>query len=164
MNDFFPRLTATLWWLLPLAALIALVGFETDFGREVHLHAPPTEPVRRNPSQFHFCPSTRSKAASQHTETVNRPLFVPTRRPAPVAVVEVKRKMKRGQFALTGTTVAGERSLAFLKEVNGGKSRTVKMGDTVNGLLVAEVKPDRVKLTQATKPKNWSCASWPIRR
>jgi hypothetical protein len=49
---------------------------------------------------------------------------------------------------LTGTTVAGERSLAFLKEVSGGKSRTVKMGDTINGLLVAEVKPDRVRLTQ----------------
>jgi hypothetical protein len=52
-----------------------------------------------------------------------------------VAVVEVaKPVMKRGQFALTGTTVAGERSLAFLKEISGGKARTVKMGDTINGL------------------------------
>jgi hypothetical protein len=84
---------------------------------------------------------------AKHTETVNRTLFNPTRRPAPVAVVEVaKPVMKRGQFALTGTTVAGERSLAFLKEINGGKARTVKMGDTINGLVVAEVKPDRVKL------------------
>ena len=35
---------------------------------------------------------------------------------------------------------------SWLKEISGGKARTVKMGDTINGLVVAEVKPDRVKL------------------
>jgi len=47
---------------------------------------------------------------------------------------------------LTGTTVAGDRSLAFLKEVNGGKARTVRKGDRIDGVLVAEVNPDRVML------------------
>jgi hypothetical protein len=63
-----------------------------------------------------------------------------------MAVVEVaKPVMKRGQ-ALTGTTVAGERSLAFLKEIAAAR-RAPEDGDTINGLVVAEVKPDRVKLT-----------------
>ena len=85
---------------------------------------------------------------ASHAETVDRTLFNPTRRPAPVAVAEAaKPRIQRGQYALTGTTVAGERSLAFLKEAKGGKARTVKQGDTINGMLVAEVKPDRVKLT-----------------
>jgi hypothetical protein len=53
----------------------------------------------------------------------------------------------RGQFVLTGTSLAGERSIAFLKEVAGGKSRTVRQGEQINGMLVAEVKPDRVRLT-----------------
>ena len=79
---------------------------------------------------------------------MNRTLFNPTRRPAPVAIAEAaKPRIQRGQFALTGTTVAGDRSLAFLKETNGGKARTVKKGETINGMLVAEVWPDRVKLT-----------------
>ena len=34
-----------------------------------------------------------------------------------------------------------------LRESAGGKSRSVRVGETINGLLVAEVKPDRVRLT-----------------
>jgi hypothetical protein len=81
-------------------------------------------------------------------ETVNRTLFNPTRRPAPTVVADAGRpQMQRGQFVLTGTSLAGERSIAFLKEVAGGKSRTVRQGEQINGMLVAEVKPDRVRLT-----------------
>jgi len=145
LRSFFTRAG----WLLPLAALATLIAFETDLGRALRLEVAPSQPIAAKPVAVALLPEyTIDGGIASHTETVNRPLFVPTRRPAPVPVVEVaKPKMPRGQYALTGTTVAGERSLAFLKEVNGGKSRTVKMGDTINGLLVAEVKPDRVKLT-----------------
>jgi len=54
--------------------------------------------------------------------------------------------MQRGQFVLTGTAVAGDRHIAFLKEVSGGKSRSVRQGEQINGLLVADVRADRVKL------------------
>ena len=54
--------------------------------------------------------------------------------------------MQRGQFALTGTMVIGGKNTAFLRETAGGKSRRVLQGDTVNGILVADVKPDRVRL------------------
>jgi hypothetical protein len=75
-------------------------------------------------------------------------LFNPTRRPAPTVVADAGRsQLQRGQFVLTGTSLAGERSIAFLKEVAGGKSRTVRQGEQINGLLVAEVKSDRVRLT-----------------
>ena len=36
---------------------------------------------------------------------------------------------------------------AFLREVAGNKPRRVLAGENVNGMLVAEVKPDRVRLT-----------------
>ena len=39
---------------------------------------------------------------------------------------------------LTGTAVAGERHIAFLKEVSGGKSRVVRQGEQLNGVLVAD--------------------------
>src|SRR5438132_494723 len=149
MNGAFSKLRGTLWWLLPLAALVTLIAMETDFGRALRIVMPAAQPVPAKPVNVSLLPEyTIDGGVAKHTETVGRPLFVPTRRPAPVALVEVaKPKMQRGQFALTGTTVAGERSLAFLKEMQGGKSRTVKQGDTINGLVVAEVKPDRIKLT-----------------
>jgi hypothetical protein len=56
-------------------------------------------------------------------------------------------RMQRGQFALTGTMIVDGKSTAFLREVAGGKSRRVQTGEKINGLLVAEVKPDRVKFT-----------------
>ncbi len=84
-----------------------------------------------------------------HSETVNRTLFNATRRPAPALAAEAggSRRIQRGQFLLVGTAVAGERSIAFLKEVSGGKARTVHQGDEVNGMKVALVAADRVKFT-----------------
>ena len=73
---------------------------------------------------------------------------MPTRRPAPAPVQEVpKPKMARGQFTLTGTAVVEQKQIAFLREVAGGKARTVRAGETINGVTVAEVRADRVKLT-----------------
>ena len=81
-------------------------------------------------------------------DVVERSLFNPTRRPAPVAVVEAaKPRMQRGQFTLAGTIVVEGKTTAFLKETNGGKPRRVGQGETINGMTVALVGPDRVKLT-----------------
>ena len=55
--------------------------------------------------------------------------------------------MQRGQFALSGTLMVDGKATAFLREVNGGKSRRVAQGETVNGMVVTEIKPDRVRLT-----------------
>src|SRR3954453_13925670 len=120
MNDVYFRVRATLWWLLPLAALVVLVALDTDFDRRRRIQPPPPAPVTAKPIAVSLMPEyTIEGGIATHSETVNRPLFVPTRRPAPVGVVQVEKpKMPRGQFALTGTTVAGERSLAFLKEVS----------------------------------------------
>ena len=79
---------------------------------------------------------------------VERTLFNPTRRPAPAAAQEgAAARLKRGQFALTGTMVVEGKSTAFLRELAGNKARRVQAGEKINGLLVAEVKPDRVTFT-----------------
>ena len=56
-------------------------------------------------------------------------------------------RLQRGQFALTGTMMVDGKSTAFLREVAGNKARRVQAGEKINGMLVAEVKPDRVKFT-----------------
>ena len=149
MNDLSVRVRASLWWLLPLALLVVLIGWEIGWGSAVRLRPPPAEPIAPQPVTMGLLPDyVIAGGIASHSETVNRTLFNPTRRPAPVAIAEAaKPRIQRGQYALTGTTVAGDRSLAFLKETNGGKARTVKKGETINGMLVAEVWPDRVKLT-----------------
>jgi hypothetical protein len=82
-------------------------------------------------------------------ETVDRVLFNPTRRPAPPATQTAGAStMKRGLYTLTGTTVVGNVATAFLREVNGGKSRSVRKGETLDGMLVADVAPDHVRLKQ----------------
>ncbi len=65
-----------------------------------------------------------------------------------VAADGARVSMPKGKFVLMGTAVAGERHIAFLKEVAGGKSRVVKQGEQINGVLVATVTADRVKFTQ----------------
>ena len=82
-----------------------------------------------------------------HAEMVARTLFNATRRPAPVLASDGPHRLNPGRFQLVGTTVTAERNVAFLKEVAGGKSRVVRQGDEIDGVYVASVAPDRVKLT-----------------
>jgi hypothetical protein len=149
MNDFSARLRAALWWLLPLAALAVMIGGETDWGRAVDKRPQPAEPIPPTPVAASLLPEYAIPGGvAARTETVQRTLFNPTRRPAPAAAPEnAAARIQRGQFALTGTTIVDGKNTAFLREVAGNKSRRVHAGETINGMRVAEVKPDRVKLT-----------------
>jgi hypothetical protein len=148
MNELQLRLRAALWWLVPLLVAFALLAWETDFGRAVRKLPPPEEPVPARPVVTSLLPEFAiAGGTAANAETVQRTLFNPTRRPAPVLLVDTaKPRMQRGQFALTGTMVVGGKNTAFLRETAGGKSRRVLQGDTINGILVADVKPDRVRL------------------
>jgi len=139
------------WWLIPFAIVVAALGFETDWGRSLS----PIEPVRAiapaQPVTVALMPEYRIDGGLEaRKDTVDRVLFNPTRRPAPAATQTAggPSTMKRGQFALTGTTVVGNTATAFLREVAGGKARSVRKGETLNGMTVAEVTTDRVRLKQ----------------
>ena len=145
------RWRGALWWAVPFAALALLLGIETDWGRAMHRLPEPPPPIEPKPVVAALLPEYRIDGGLPgHTESVSRTLFNPTRRPAPVVVAEAARpRMTKGQYMLTGTAVAGAHHLAFLKEVNGGKSRVVRQGDQLNGVLVAEVNAGRVRFTLA---------------
>jgi len=136
--------------LIAFVALFAIIGWETGWGTSVlpepEVAAPPTP----QPIPLSLLPDyTIEGGVASRRDTVDRPAFVPTRRPAPdaVAVQEApKPRMPRNQFTLTGTAVVDQKQIAFLRETAGGKARTVRAGETINGVVVADVKPDRVKL------------------
>lgn len=156
MNPLAALLRSTLWWVAPLVVLLVAIGWEIDWGAAVRKPLPPDEPLAPKPLTTELLPNyTIDGGLAANAETVNRTLFNPTRRPAPVALAEsAKPRMQKGLYSLTGTTIAGERSLAFLKEVKGGKARTVRQGDTIDGMLVAEVTPDRVRLVLADESED----------
>jgi hypothetical protein len=148
MTPLPPAARAALWWGVPILALALVIGAETDWGRA--LRRPVAEPAAEPPKPV--APAVLPDYALEggldaRQETVARTLFNPTRRPAPVLAAETaKPQMKRGQFALAGTIISDGKSYAFLRELPAGKSRRVAQGETINGMLVSEVKPDHVRL------------------
>jgi len=85
----------------------------------------------------------------EYAETGNRPLFISTRRPAPSAVSPATvAAMAKGQFTLTGVTIVGPLKIALLREKSSGRVIRVEEGNDVNGIKVAQVDAEQVKLTQ----------------
>lgn len=136
-------------WVLPFAALGALIGWQTDWGRAWKRMPPAATVVAPQPVAAVVLPEYRPQATPEsHRDIVERALFNPTRRPAPAAVAEVaKPRLQRGQFALAGTLMVDGKATAYLRENAGGKSRRVGKGETINGMVVSEITADRVRLT-----------------
>ena len=141
------RLRGWMLWLVPLVVLALVVGWETDWGRQI-VRVPSTPaPAEPKPLTTAALPDYQIEGGlAAHSEMVQRTLFNATRRPAPaLAADDGPRQVARGAFQLMGTTVTGERNIAFLKEVGSGKTRVVRQGDEINGMKVAIVAPDRVQ-------------------
>jgi hypothetical protein len=150
MSAIDPRLARWILWLAPFAVLAALIGLQTGWGREWRRPPVVEAPVAPAPVLTAVVPEFRIDGVDAMKATVDRPLFNASRRPAPAAPTEATAKptIQRGQFLLTGTMITSEGAVAYLKESSGtGKAKTVKRGESINGMLVAEVTPDKVTLT-----------------
>jgi len=94
--------------------------------------------------------ATRLAAEQAYPETVTRPLFIPTRRPAPpVPTAAAAPQFVRGQFQLLGVIMAGNTKIAMLREKSTGKIHRVAQGGDVNGVKVATIERDTVTLSQS---------------
>ncbi|HEX6137166.1 MAG TPA: hypothetical protein VF059_05880 [Casimicrobiaceae bacterium] len=150
MDDDGARLRGGLLWVLPFAIVAVALGYETDWGRGMTREAPAAAAPSPQPVAVSLLPEYRVDGGVEaRKETVERVLFNPTRRPAPPATQTAESgSMKKGLYTLTGTTVVGDVATAFLREVKGGKARSVRRGDKLDDVLVAEVLPDHVRLRQ----------------
>lgn len=149
MNEIATRLRHLSWWLAPLAVIAVAIVLEMQFGRGMDPQPPAEAPIEPKPVLTALLPEyTIDGGPAARTDTVQRTLFNPTRRPAPaLAADKGVSRMQRGQFTLSGTLLIDGNNTAYLKEANGGKQRRVKQGEQINGMTVAEIKPDRVRLT-----------------
>ena len=116
MSTIVARIAVISAWLVPFALLGAIIGAETDWGREIRRPPPPEAPVAPAPVATSILPgSSLVGGLDTLSATVERPLFNATRRPAPAAVAEApKPTIQRGQFALTGTMITGDVAIAYL--------------------------------------------------
>ena len=151
MNDK-AMLRAVLVWGIPFAVVVAALGYETDWGRDVTPDGPAPAKAGPSPAGVALLPEYGiSGGVDARRETVDRSLFNPTRRPAPPAppTAQAATQAQHGQYTLTGTTLVGNVATAFLREIKGGKSHTVHKGESLNGIItVVEVAPEVVKLKQ----------------
>ena len=150
MSDASALLRTLLWWGVPFAIVIVALGYETDWGRGVAPGADKPAAASAQPVPVALLPEYQIEGGAQtRRETVERVLFNPTRRPAPPGqTAGGASQMQKGLYTLTGTTVVGNVATAFLREVKGGKSHSVRKGDTLDAMLVADVAADHVRLRQ----------------
>jgi hypothetical protein len=151
------RRPETLWpalWAAVIVSLAAVIVAEHFLGRVTvgdEVRAPAKVVEAKLLPAFSL-----PEEAQPVPETVARPLFVPTRRTSPPAASAAVATMKKGQFVLTGVTVTPEVSFAFLKEVAGGKTHSVKKGSQINGITVEAVEPRRVVMKQGEETEDLS--------
>jgi hypothetical protein len=133
---------------LLIVAALAFIGWETDWGRALRGEAP--DAVTRVATldtnvlpQFQLPPLDAS-----YKETIERPLFLSARRPAPPSNLTTQVAMKKGQFKLAGTTVSAGVSVAYLVETANNKTHRVNMGADINGIKVERVEATRVVMKQ----------------
>jgi hypothetical protein len=145
----------SLSWLLTVGLLAMVLDRELRHAAALDesLRAPPSHAVM--PITVALLPEY--PAAHQHpaaTETAARPLFNPTRRPAPPPAPTARPEAQRSQLVLVGTTVSQEESVALLRDGSGQGSRAVRKGDRINGMLVVDIRPDRVKLAASGRAED----------
>lgn len=125
---------------------VLAIGLETDWGRDLKRDVPMPLGKATNQTQASMLPAfTLGSLDTAFPESLNRPLFMPTRRPVPSAAPQAA--MKRGQFILVGTNRTKEfGDSAMLKEVSSNKTAIVKAGTTIQDMTVKTVEADRVVL------------------
>lgn len=90
-----------------------------------------------------------------YAETTARPLFVPTRRPAPELAVAAAPAFQRGQYTLQGVIVAGANRTAMLREKASGRVHRVAVGNELGGgVKVFEIQPQMVVLGMGEEREN----------
>jgi hypothetical protein len=125
-------------------ALVAILAVEVGLGTRTQSTVPSKRGVA---AEAKLLPPLSPVVPEQaYAETATRPLFVPTRRPAPELAVAALPAFQRGQFTLQGVIVAGNSRTAMLREKSSGKIHRVETGREINGIKVIQIDPSVVTL------------------
>jgi general secretion pathway protein N len=133
--------------LAGVAILLALaIGLEIATGSPASNGAPAQGKAAPSPDAKLLPPVLAQAPEQAYPEMAARPLFTPTRRPAPVEPAQGKQTFAKGQYLLQGVIVVGDQRTALLKEKSTGKVHRVDRGNDLNGIKVERVEPTEVVL------------------
>lgn len=153
MNGIFRRSPLVLLLVIAVAVLAAILAAEiAAFSR----NEPATAPRRGSAADAKLLPPVPQVAPEQaYAETTTRPLFVPTRRPAPEVAVAAAPAFQRGQYTLQGVIVVGTNRTAMLREKSSGRVHRVGVGNELGGgVKVFEIQPQMVVLGVGEEKEN----------
>jgi len=149
MRLFFQRHPLITLLALCAAILVAVIGVEIGFGTGLH-SLPEGAPRRAAPFEAKLLPPIVASAPEQlYAQTASRPLWAPSRRPAPEVPVAAASFVK-GQFVLLGVTIVGDQRIALVREKSTGRIHRAEVGRELNGLKVAKIAPESVTLVQGS--------------
>jgi hypothetical protein len=133
--------------LTGVAALLAIaIGLELATGSPASNGAAAQAKAAASPDAKLLPPVLAQAPEQAYPEMAARPLFTPTRRPAPVEPSQGKQTFAKGQYILQGVIVVGDQRTALLKEKTTGKVHRVDRGNDLNGITVERVEPTEVVL------------------
>ncbi len=134
--------------LAAISILLAVViAVEARFGATLRDAMRPSSGKPALPTDSRLLPPVIATAPEQaYPETTARPLFIPTRRPAPEIVAAPQSAMTKGQFVLAGVITVGDNRTALLREKSNGRIYRVERGKEVNGMKVADIQREQVTL------------------
>ena len=131
------------------AVLVGLIALESGVGARLGMAPTAVPPQRAVLHEANLLPPVAPIVPEQaYAQVTERPLFTPTRRPAPPEPVGGKPTFNRGQFVLQGVIVVGDGRTALLREVTSGRIHRVERGKEVNGIKVEKIEPTEVTLAQ----------------
>jgi len=137
MTGAFQRNPAITTLAVLAMVLIVALALEVAFTGKDAADAPPKRAV---PAEAKLMPPVAQVVPEQaYPETADRPLFVPTRRPAPQVAAVAAPAFQRGQFTLQGVIVAGGSKTALLREKTNGRIHRLETGKDVNGVKVLQI-------------------------
>jgi hypothetical protein len=108
---------------------------------------PTVRPLASPPSQATAPAQPSLPPLASYAAIVERPLFSPSRRPAPGARVALGPSIE-SRYRLVGIIAAGSKKKAFVAE--GARRVEIAEGDTLDGWTVTGIGKDRVTLTSPT--------------
>ncbi len=144
-----PRTAELVFWLLLGGGGSVFIGQQIDWGRQLHAEGISVvfEPAKFSPPVISS--SLKIQSVDRYLEIVERPLFVFTRRPAPPPLPSAPPStMKKGQFKLSGVSIAGNQKFVFLIEIATKRTRVVREGEKINDMTLEKIEPGWVTLVQ----------------
>ncbi|MEQ1519190.1 MAG: hypothetical protein ABL931_22155 [Usitatibacteraceae bacterium] len=144
---------------LLVVGLLLVIGYETQWGTSLRPTPVVAAAQAAKAGDTSLTPAFALPPVDPaFKETLERPLFLPTRRPVPVVTGAVQPMMKKGQFRLAGTVVNQDLPYAFLVEIATGKGMRVAKGAEIvsSGISVASIDAVRVVLKQGDETEELS--------